>query len=244
MVITITNQKGGVGKTSVSFHLGGALAAEGRQVVLIDADPAGGLSYAAGFTLKEIPSEVSTAVLFRGGKPPMQALARGLQLVLSSPAAMIDLEEEWSQDRRVHIERSWVAGLGEYVLIDSPPNLGRLSVAALAVADAVLIPFIPEDASLGPLDLLLDTIKAVNPGAEILGAVPSLSDARRNMTTEVADAIRNRYGLRILTSIPRHLSIASTPRYAKPVLEYAAKSSAAEAFRALAKEIMQTHVPA
>ena len=174
----------------------------------------------------------------------MQALARGLQLVLSSPAAMIDLEEEWSQDRRVHIERSWVAGLGEYVLIDSPPNLGRLSVAALAVADAILIPFIPEDASLGPLDLLLDTIKAVNPGAEILGAVPSLSDARRNMTTEVADAIRNRYGLRILTSIPRHLSIASTPRYAKPVLEYAAKSSAAEAFRALAKEVMKSHVPA
>jgi chromosome partitioning protein len=155
---------------------------------------------------------------------------------------MIDLEEEWSHDRRVHIERSWVSGLGEYVLIDSPPNLGRLSVAALAVADAVLIPFIPEDASLGPLDLLLETIRAVNPRAEILGAVPSLSDARRNMTNEVADAIRDRHGLRILTSIPRHISIASTPRYAKPVLEYAAKSSAAEAFRALAQEVLQAHV--
>jgi chromosome partitioning protein len=244
MVIAITNQKGGVGKTSVTFHLGGALAAEGKQVVLVDADPAGGLSYAAGFTLRDIPAEVSTAVLFRGKTPPMQALARGLQLVLSSPAAMIDLEEEWSQDRRVHIERSWVASLGEFVLIDSPPNLGRLSVAALAVADAVLIPFIPEDASLGPLDILLETIRAVNPSAELLGAVPSLADARRNMTAEVADVIRNQHGLRVLTSIPRHISIASTPRYARPVLEYAAKSAAAEAFRSLAKEVLHSVVAA
>lgn len=106
----------------------------------------------------------------------------------------------------------------------------------------MLIPFIPENASLGPLEFLLQTIRAVNPNADILGAIPTLSDSRRKMTVEVADAVRDRYGLRILTSIPRHVALAATPRYAKSVLEYAAKTAAADAFRALAKEVTRVHV--
>jgi len=82
----------------------------------------------------------------------------------------------------------------------------------------------------------------VNPSAEIIGAVLALSDSRRKMTAEAAEAVRDRYGLRILTSIPRHVALAATPRYAKSVLEYAAKTAAAEAFRALAKEVTPTHV--
>ncbi len=243
MIIAVTNQKGGVGKTTVAFHLGAALAAEGRSVVLIDADPAAGLSYAAGFPIASIPPEATTAALFRGRKPPMQALARGLQMILASPTALLDLEREWTRDQ-VRIERSWVADLADLVLIDSPPNLGSLSVAAISIADRILIPFIPEDASLGPLEFLLTTIRAANPKAEILGAVPTLSDSRRKMTTEVTDAIRDRYGLRVLTAIPRHVALAATPRYAKSVLEYAGKSAAADAFRALALEVTEAYVPA
>ncbi len=157
-------------------RVGAALAATGRSVVLVDADPAAGLSYAAGFPLAEIPAEASTAALFRGGKPPMQALAKGLTLVLSSPTAMLDLEREWTRDK-VRIERSWVADLADVVLIDGPPNLGTLAVVTIVLADAVLVPFIPEDASLGPLDFLPDD-SPVNLKAEILGAIPTLSDDR------------------------------------------------------------------
>lgn len=243
MVIAVTNQKGGVGKTTVSLNLGAALAALGRNVVLVDADPAAGLSYAAGFRLADIPAEATTAELFRGRTPPMQALARGLQLVLAAPAPLLDLEREWTRDQ-VRVDREFVSTLGEIVLIDSPPNLGTLSVAALVVADAVLIPFIPEDASLGPLEFLLETIRAVNPRATVIGAVPTLVDARRKMTAEVTDAVRDRYGLRILSAIPRHVALAATPRYARSVLEYARKTAAADAFRHLAQEIVHNYATA
>jgi chromosome partitioning protein len=236
VVIAVTNQKGGVGKTTVTFNLGAALAAAGKHVVLVDADPAAGLSYAAGFPLADIPPEATTAALFRGQKPPLQALARGLQLVLASPPAMLDLEREWVRSQ-IRIERAWIADLAEIVLIDSPPNLGTLSAAAIKVSDAVIVPFIPEDASLGPFEFLLQTIAAVNPTARIIGAVPTLYDSRRKMSAEVIDAVRDRYGLNILTPVPRHVALASVPRYGKSVLEFGPKTAAAAAFISLAQEI-------
>jgi chromosome partitioning protein len=157
----------------------------------------------------------------------------------------------------VGLERSWNASgvaialagfdrlLVDVVLLDAPPNLGALSVAVIRLSTALLIPLIPEPDSIGVIETLLATIQAVNPDAEILGVIPTLYDGRRKLTEDVLGHIREQFPrLPILTPVPRLLALAETPLHGRSVIESAPRSSAAEAYRAIAKEINRAPIHA
>lgn len=238
MRIGILNQKGGVGKTTTTLNLGAALAIAGKRVALIDADPAAGLTYAVRFRPSEIPEAASTAALLMGQTVSPQPLARNLGIIPSNPAAMVSLERSWNASG-VNLDATDLDRLlVDVVLLDAPPNLGALSVAVIRLATKLLIPLIPEPASIGVIETLLATIQAVNPQAEILGVVPTLYDGRRKLTEDVLNHIREEFPrLPILTPVPRLLALAETPLHGRSVIESAPRSNAADAYRTIAEEI-------
>ncbi len=242
--IGILNQKGGVGKTTTTLNLGAALAAAGQRVVLIDADPAAGLTYAVRFRPSEIPEAASTAALLTGQIVAPQPLARDLAIIPSNPSAMVALERTWNASgvdlRGVELGRI----LADVILIDAPPNLGALSVAVIRSASKLIIPLIPEPASVGVIETLLATIQAVNADAEILGVVPTMYDGRRKLSDDVLEHVREQFRLRVFPPVPRLVAIAETPLHGRSVIESAPRSSAAEAYRVLAKEIQLCPDPA
>ncbi len=251
-VIAIANQKGGVGKTATAVNLAFALAETGRRVLLVDLDPQGNAT--SGICP---PDDVSAAR--REGKTIYQAIVGGLAMaeiirqvrptLWLAPAgddlvgAEIELVTMEGRERRLRALLEPVQREYNYVLIDTPPSLGILTLNALVAADSVLVPMQCEYYALEGLSALLGTINkvraALRSGLEIEGLVLTMFDSRNRLSHEISAEVRKHFPEKVFRAvIPRSVRLSESPSHGLSVLEYESKSAGAEGYRALAAEII------
>jgi len=247
-VIAVTNQKGGVGKTTTVINLGAALAEKGHKTLLVDLDPQGALSVGLGidiYSLDRTMYQVLSDEHF-----PITRVIQQVRPKLFVAPANIDLAaaeaELLSRSGREFVFREAlepVRGDYEFVIIDTPPSLGLLTINALVAADEVLIPLQCEYLALRGMRLLMDTIKRVklrlNPRLRILGILGTMYDSRTLHSREIMEEIRSIFGpLVFKTVIKKSIRFAEAPVAQMPILEYQKRHEGAEAYRKLAEEVI------
>jgi chromosome partitioning protein len=244
-IISVINQKGGVGKTTLTANLGTALATLGKKVLLLDLDPQANLSYSFG-----IKTDGGNMADVLQGKKTLSAILTQAEGVNIAPSSLLLADMEVSLVNKIGRERMLKERLGDvkgfdYVLIDCPPSLSVLTVNALNASHEVLIPLQMEVLSMQGLTQLLDTIHEVkqvlNKGLKVRGIVPSMFDGRRKLSEEVLHAITGKIKEHVFkTHIRECVKIAEAPSFGKSVTAYAPSSNGAEDFRHLAREFIKT----
>ena len=254
-ILSLANQKGGVGKTTTAINLGTALAAIGERVLIVDLDPQGNASTGLGIDRRS--RNVSTYDVLIGEAPLRDAVVATAVPRLHIAASTMDLsglelELGATRDRAFRL-RDAIAALNTnatedtdytYVLIDCPPSLNLLTVNAMAASDAILVPLQCEFFALEGLSQLLQTVEQVrstlNPNLSIHGIVLTMFDSRNNLSNQVVADVRQFMGAKVYkTMIPRNVRISEAPSYGKPVLVYDLKCVGSEAYLKLATEVIQ-----
>ena len=248
-IMAIVNQKGGVGKTTTAINLATAMAAAGKQVLVVDLDPQGNASTGLGIEDKDRQLS-SYDLLIR--EEPLERVTKasfvpGLDIVPSNidlSGAEIEMVDLPGCEFRLRNAITHAIGGYDYVLIDCPPALGFLTLNALTAAHTVLVPLQCEFYALEGLSNLMRTVervkKSLNPSLELQGIVLTMYDRRNNLCGQVAEDVREFLGDKVYdTVIPRNVRVSEAPSYGKPVLLYDHQCAGAEAYIHLASEMLR-----
>ncbi|EFE93162.1 CobQ/CobB/MinD/ParA nucleotide binding domain protein [Oribacterium sp. oral taxon 078 str. F0262] len=247
-IIAITNQKGGVGKTTTAVNLAATLAEAGQRVLLLDFDPQGNASSGLGVERSEIRSSIYDVITGNSGieETILRDWMENLDLIpadMSLAACDAELADVENKNLILRGALRPLREKYEYLLIDCPPSLGTITVNALSAADTVLIPIQCEYYALEGLRQVLSSIEivqeALNPSLLIEGIVFTMYDGRIRLSQEVVRTVRKNFRGNIFQSmIPRNVRLAEAPSHGLPITAYDSASSGAESYRKLAVEVM------
>jgi len=248
-IFAITNQKGGVGKTTTCVNLAASLVATKRRVLLVDMDPQGHATLGSGVDKKELKLSVYDLLMGEASaeETRLKTEPAGYDLLPANvdlAGAEVNLINEPQRERRLADALDSVKKDYDFILIDCPPSLNLLTINALTAARGVLVPVQCEYYALEGLASLLDTLKrvagTVNPGLEVMGILRTMYDPRNSLTQDVSNQLTEYFKDQVLgTVIPRNVRLAEAPSYGMPVLSYDAKSKGSLAYLALAGEILR-----
>ena len=247
-VIAITNQKGGVGKTTTAVNLSACLAMRGKSVLLIDADPQGNTTSGVGLEKKKVKLCIYDALI--NDIPLSQIIQKTIidkldvvPATIQLAGAEIELVPTMSREVRLRRVMEEIRHNYDYIIMDCPPSLGLLTINALTAADTVLVPIQCEYYALEGLSQLTNTVKLVqkhlNSSLRLEGVLLTMYDMRTNLANQVADEVHKYFGDLVFKSIiPRNIRLSEAPSHGQPIILYDARSKGAEVYQELSKEVI------
>ncbi len=250
-IIAITNQKGGVGKTTTSINLSASLGSMGKKTLVIDVDPQGNTTSGLGFDRRSIV--MSTYDVLVDGTDVNDVILttefKNLDLIPSNidlAAADLELIDLPNRDSRLKDAISPVKDSYDYIIIDCPPSLGLITTNALCASDSILIPAQCEYYALEGISQLMNTVKRIkrqcNDRLEIEGVLMTMYDSRLNLTQQVVDEVKKHFSKKVFnTVIPRGVRLSEAPSYGQPILYFDKSSKGSKAYVDLAEEICKNN---
>ena len=247
-IISVANQKGGVGKTTTTVNLGASLAFVGKKILLVDSDAQGNATSGMGIRKPDVTHDIYDVLV---NEVPIQdaiypTSRENLDIVpatLQLAGAEIELTSMMARESRLKMALNEVKDQYDFILIDCPPSLGHLTINAFTASDSILIPVQCEYYALEGLSQLLNTVRLVqkhfNPELEIEGVLLTMYDARTNLGAEVVEEVRRYFQEKVYdTIIPRNIRLSEPPSHGMSIIDYDIRSKGAEVYQALAKEVL------